>query len=101
MNYLGQVNDWRDPVTHSKTWVVGTAALTVGGAVAGVALAPVTGGGSLSAYFMALASGGVGAGAGLFSIEIFHGLDKYLAKPKSQSILFEWLKANPQPSPEP
>ena len=101
VKFLGQVNDWRDPVTHSKSWVAGTAALAVGGAVAGVALAPVTGGGSLAAYFSALVAGGAGVvtggGAGLFLIDQHHGLDKYIDKPQSQSIMFNWLKANPSP----
>jgi filamentous hemagglutinin len=95
-NYLGQVNDWRDPVTNPKLWVAGTAAALVGGAAAGVALAPATGGGSLYTYFTALVGGGVGGGVGVYGLQKYHPLQNYIAKPQSQSIMFDWLKNNPQ-----
>lgn len=89
-NYLGQINDWRDPVTNPKLWVVGTGAALVGGAAAGVALAPVTGGGSLYGYFTALIGGGIGGGIGVYGIQNIHPLDNYLSKPQTQSIMFDW-----------
>ena len=98
--YLGQVNDWRDPVTHPALWVAGTATMAVGGLVAGVALAPATGGTSLYAYFSALVGVsivGIGGGAGLHSLNNYHPFDKYITKPQAQSILFDWAKKNPQP----
>ena len=92
-NYLGQVNDWRDPVTYSKT----AAALGGSGFLAGGALF-VTGiftanpvllytGGSMAAG----AAGAAGAG-----IQYVHPLTNYIAKPQSQSIMFDWLKQNPK-----
>ncbi|MEN9625521.1 MAG: hypothetical protein RJB17_2316, partial [Pseudomonadota bacterium] len=99
-NYLGQVNDWRDPVTNPKLWVLGTGAALVGGGALGVALAPVTGGGSLYTYGAVLMggglSGGLSGGAIVYGIGNYHALDKYIAKPQSQSIMFDWLKNYPQ-----
>ncbi|PIT74197.1 hypothetical protein [Limnohabitans sp. G3-2] len=98
--YLGQVNDWRDPVTNPKLWVLGSGAALVGGAVAGVALAPTTGGGSLYTYGAALMGGGLGGGLGggaiVYGINYYHALEKYITKPQTQSIMFDWLKNNPQ-----
>lgn len=91
-NYLGQVNDWRDPVTNPKLWVAGSAALLAGGAAAGVALAPATGGGSLYVYGVSL----IGGGAIVYGINNYHSLEKYMAKPAIQSIMFERLKNNPR-----
>jgi filamentous hemagglutinin len=93
-SFLGQVNDWRDPVTSPKLWVLGTAGMLVGGAAAGVAFAPATGGGSLYSYFTALIGGGVGGGAGVYGIENIHPFANYIAKPTSQSIMFDWMKKN-------
>ena len=95
-NYLGQVNDWRDPVTNPTAWVVGTGAALVGGAAAGIALAPVTGGGSLYGYFTGLIGGGIGGGIGVYGIQNIHPFTNYIAKPQSQSIMFDWLKQNPK-----
>jgi len=88
--YLGQVNDWRDPVTNPTLWVAGTGALLISGAIAGTILAPATGGGSLGVYFTTLAGGGIGGGIGLYGINNYHPLDKYIAKPQAQSIMFNW-----------
>jgi filamentous hemagglutinin len=89
-NYLGQVNDWRDPVTNPKLWVAGTGAVALGGLAAGVALAPATGGGSLYGYFSALIGGGIGGGIGVYGINNYHAFDKYISKPQAQSIMFDW-----------
>ncbi len=92
--YLGQVNDWRDPVTNPTLWVTGTAALLAGGAAAGFALAPATGGTSLYAYGSALMGGGLGGGLGggtiVYGINNYHPMDQYIAKPQAQSIMFNW-----------
>jgi filamentous hemagglutinin len=92
--YLGQVNDWRDPVTNPTLWVTGSAALLAGGAAAGVALAPATGGTSLYAYGSALMGGGLGGGLGggaiVYGINNIHLMEKYIAKPQTQSIMFNW-----------
>jgi len=99
-NYLGQVNDWRDPVTNPKLWVLGTGVALVGGAAAGVVLAPTTGGGSLYAYGTALMGGGLGGGLGggaiVSGINNYHAFPQYITKPQSQSIMFDWLKNNSQ-----
>jgi hypothetical protein len=96
VNYLGQINDWRDPVTNPTLWVTGSAALLAGGAAAGVALAPATGGGSLYAYFTSLIGGGIGGGIGVYGINNYHPLANYITKPATQSIMFDWLKNNPR-----
>jgi len=86
-NYLGQVNDWRDPVTYSKT----AAALGGGSFLAGGALF-VTG--IFTANPLLLYSGGSmaagAAGAAGYGIQNIHPLDNYLAKPQTQSIMFDW-----------
>ena len=95
LHYLGQVNDWRDPVTHSK--IAGAVALggLVGGAAAGIALAPATGGGSLYGFFYGVMGagigGGIGGGIGKYGIDHFHPFENYIVKPKSQSIMFDWI----------
>jgi filamentous hemagglutinin len=96
VNYLGQINDWRDPVTNPTLWVIGTGAMLAGGAAAGVALAPATGGGSLYVYGSALMGGGLGGGAIVSGINYIHPFPQYIAKPATQSIMFDWLKNNPQ-----
>ena len=92
-NYLGQVNDWRDPVTYSKTAaVVGGGGFLTGGAlfVTGIFTANpalLYAGGSMAAG----AAGAAGAG-----IQYVHPFPQYIAKPQSQSIMFDWLKNNLQ-----
>ena len=107
-NYLGQVNDWRDPVTFSKTagaTAVGSAAagLVSGGiygATTGASLGATAGaaGGPLGAIFLGAVGGAVGAipGAlGYYGLQTYHPFTNYIAKPQSQSIMFDWLKQNP------
>jgi hypothetical protein len=90
----GQVNDWRDPVTNPKLWVLGTGVALIGGGALGVLLTPSTGGGSLYAYGSVLMGGGLGGGLGggsiVYGINNYHALDKYLTKPQTQSIMFDW-----------
>jgi len=90
--FLGQVNDWRDPVTYSKT----AATLGGGGFLAGGALF-VTG--IFTANPFLLYTGGSvaagAAGAAGYGLQNHHPLPQYIAKPESQSIMFDWLKANP------
>ena len=93
VNYLGQVNDWRDPVTNPTLWVIGAGAMLAGGAAAGVALAPATGGGSLYSYFTALIGGGIGGGIGVYGINNYHPLEQYITKPGAKSIMFDWQKS--------
>jgi len=91
--YLGQVNDWRDPVTYSKTAAVfGGGGFLTGGAlfVTGIFTAnPVLlyAGGSVAAG---------AAGAAGYGLQTYHPLSQYVAKPQSQSLMFDWLRSNPQ-----
>jgi filamentous hemagglutinin len=91
-NYLGQVNDWRDPVTYSKTAaVVGGSSFLAGGAlfVTGIFTANpalLYAGGSMAAG---------AAGAAGYGIQKIHPFPQYITKPQSQSIMFDWLKKNP------
>jgi Possible hemagglutinin (DUF637) len=92
-NYLGQVNDWRDPVTYSKTAGVAV----IGGGLVGVGLAGV---GIVTFNPVLLYTGGSiaagAAGAAGAGIQYVHPFEKYVVKPQSQSIMFDWLKNNPQ-----
>lgn len=104
-NYLGQVNDWRDPVTYSKT----AGGVVIGSGVAGLGVGAWTGAsygagigaglGPLGAIAGGAVGGAVGAvpgGLTLYGLKNYHPLQQYIAKPQSQSIMFDWLKNNPQ-----
>jgi hypothetical protein len=103
-NYLGQVNDWRDPVTYSKTAGVvtigsGLAGLGAGawagatyGAVMGAGLGPL---GAIAGGAVGGAVGAVPGGLTLYGLQNYHPFQNYIAKPQSQSIMFDWLKNNP------
>lgn len=101
--YLGQVNDWRDPITYSKAAEV----VSVGSFLGGLGYGEVQGcaagasGGPLGCLF----SGGTGAVvggipfvAGYLSLKYYHPFEQYIAKPQTQSIMFDWLTAN-SPAP--
>ena len=88
--YLGSVGDWRDPVTYSKTAVlVGGSGFITGGAlfITGIFTANP---------FLLYSGGSIAAGAAGFGIQNYHPFPKYISKPQSQSIMFDWLKKNPQ-----
>ncbi|WP_050467501.1 hypothetical protein [Herbaspirillum chlorophenolicum] len=82
--FLGQVNDWKDPVTYSKTAVgvvggtlIGGAALGAwyGGVVGAAAGAPA---GSLGIFFLGAAGAGFGASFGAsLGVTAFMGLKNY------------------------
>ncbi len=100
-NYLGQVNDWRDPVTYSKT----AGGVVIGSGLAGLGVGAWTGasyGAGIGAGLGplgAIAGGAVGAvpgGLTLYGLQTYHPFQQYIAKPQSQSIMFDWLKNNPQ-----
>lgn len=90
--FLGQVSDWRDPVTYSRTAGVGV----IGGGLVGVGLA---GAGLFTLNPALLYAGGSiaagAAGAAGYGLQNYHPFEQYIAKPQSQSIMFDWLKANP------
>ncbi len=97
-SYLGQVNDWRDPVTYSKLFLTG---LGVSGAVGAVGAGQSVLAGASAGPAGWLAVGGSAAAAGLLGlgkigVQTYHPLQQYLTKPQSQSIIFDWLKNNLQ-----
>ena len=102
--FLGQVNDWRDPVTYSKT--AGTVSL--GGFLTGLGYGAVqgcgagVGGGYLGCIAGGITGAAVGAAVGaapgvatFIGLKNYHPFDQYIAKPQVQSIMYDWLKANP------
>ena len=110
--YLGQVNDWRDPITYSKTAGVVSIASFLGGLFGGLGYGAVQGctagvsGGWLGCIFLGVTGGAAGAAvggaagaipgfAGYQSLKRYHLFEQYIAKPQTQTILFDWLKANP------
>lgn len=103
-SYLGQVNDWRDPLTYSKTASVVTVGTGVAGLGAGIWAGASYGAGMgsglgpLGAIFGGAVGGAVGVipgGAGLYGLQKYHPFEQYIGKPQSQAILFDWLKNNP------
>jgi filamentous hemagglutinin len=108
-NYLGQVSDWKDPVTYSKTATTVTVGSFLAGAgtgavyvaTYGATLLPVLG---PFAPAVVLAGGAVGgavgglvpAAVGLTAMKYSHPFEKYIAKPQTQSMMLDWLKHNPQ-----
>ena len=102
--YLGQVNDWRDPITYSKTAGVVSIASFLGGLGYGAAQGCAAGaiGGPQGCFFAGGAGAAVGAAVGgipfvasYLGLKSYHPFEQYLAKPQTQTILFDWLKANP------
>ena len=81
-NVLGSYNSMLDPVTHPKTWVLGTAGLFGAGIIYGAsagASATLSGSG-LEAYASGLIGGGIGGGTMLYNIKINHPFDNYFNK---------------------
>jgi filamentous hemagglutinin len=100
-NYLGQVNDWRDPVTYSKLFLTSIGASGAVGAVGaiGAGQAVLAGAAAGPAGWMAIGGSATTAGLlglGKYGVDNIHPLTNYLSKPKSQSIMFDWLKQNPK-----
>ena len=106
--YLGQVNDWRDPITYSKTAGIVSIGSFLGGLFGGLGYGAVQGctagvsGGWLGCIFLGVTGAAVGGAAGAIpgfagylSLKSYHPFEQYLAKPQTQTILFDWLKANP------
>jgi len=93
-NLIGQVNDWKDPVTHSKTVGAGVIGLGLLGAYYGARYMPVliptaniltkT---SLGKFLIGVGSAGVGAGVGATGIILNHPFKSYLKKPKLQEMI--------------
>ena len=94
--YLGQNNDWRDPVTYSKT----SGATIIGGTGAGLYLGVVNGcaagafGGPLGCFAGGAVGGAVGAGltggAVLYGLSKYHPMTNYLDKSQVVQTLQQW-----------
>ena len=91
-NYLGQVNDWRDPVTYSKLFIT---SLVTSGAVGAVGAGQSVLAGTAAGPAGWMALGGAATAAGLlglgkYGVDTYHHLTNYIAKPQTQSIMFDW-----------
>ncbi|WP_156226258.1 hypothetical protein [Herbaspirillum chlorophenolicum] len=95
---LGQVNDWRDPVTNSKT--AGTLALGligVGIVTGAEAAAPIGVPGGLLGVFAAggiggVAGGAVGFGSILYGLTGYHPFAQYFQSQKLQQQALNWQR---------
>ena len=99
--YLGQVNDWRDPITYSKTAGVVSIASFLGGLGYGAATG-LRGGRQRHDIGLHIYRNNRSSGRGeslvlrsFWGRSTTHPFEQYLAKPQTQTILFDWLKANP------
>ena len=93
--YLGQVADWRDPVTYSKT--AGT--ISIGSFVGGLSYGAVQGCfygplGCISGSISGAVVGGIPGALTFLGLTTYHSFEQYIAKPQTRSILFDWLRAN-------
>ncbi|HMM54563.1 MAG TPA: hypothetical protein PKC23_06060 [Candidatus Desulfobacillus sp.] len=100
-SFLGQINDWRDPVTYSKTATTITAASLLAGAgygaLKGCSTGAIAGGlvgcATLSATYLAV--GTVPGILGWLSLTRYHPFERYIAKPEVQRLMFDWTRALP------
>ena len=96
-SYIGQVNDWRDPVTYSKSTVIGALGVTAVGVYKGATIGASieVENGPLEAFFYswfcAVVGGGlggaVGGGVGLYGIQNYHPFRTYLQNPQVQEMI--------------
>ena len=94
-NLIGQVNDWKDPVTHSKTVGAGVIGLGLIGAyfspeisIPALGLAGKTAIGQFAAGAAGVAAGaGVGAAGVIGGVNLFHPFKTYLKKPKLKNMI--------------
>ncbi len=94
-NLVGQVNDWKDPVTHSKTVGAGVIGLGLVGAyfapeisISAIGLAGKTAIGQFAGGAAGVAAGvGVGAGTTIGAVNLFHPFKSYLKKQKLQDMI--------------
>jgi hypothetical protein len=108
VNFLGQYNDWKDPVTHSMSWGVGASASLSGGVIAGgiygVKAGAIAGSaaGPLGVVFGAgvgVALAGVGAipsVVGYHNVNKYHGIESYLNRNQNgvRTDIQDWAKRN-------
>ena len=98
--YPGQVNDWKDPITYSKTEGVVSIGSFLGGIGYGAAQGCTAGAGGMllgciSTGITGAVAGGIPGVAVFLGQKYYHQFEQYIAKPQTQTILFDWLKANP------
>jgi hypothetical protein len=97
-NVTKQYNNWKDPVTHSKTWAIGASGLFVAGAYYGatVGIGATTTGNGLEAFGSGLIGGGIGGGAIVGGIKIQHPFEAYFNKDFKglQTDIKNWAKEN-------
>ncbi len=97
--FLGQVNDWRDPVTNSKTAGALALSLTGIGIVTGAkAAAPIgTPGGLLGVLAAGLLGGGIGAtfggGSIAYGLKKYHPFTQYFETQQFQQEALSWQKS--------
>jgi len=96
VNYLGQVNNWRDPVTNSKTAGTLALGLTGAGIWAGVqtgvsVAAPIGAGGRpLGVFATGLIGGAVGGSSILYGVKNYHPFTQYFQNQQLQKQVLEW-----------
>lgn len=98
--YHGQVNDRRDPITYSKTAGVVSIGSFLGGIGYGAAQGCAAGASGMilcciSTGITGAVAGGIPGLAVFLGQKYYHQFEQYIAKPQTQTILFDWLKANP------
>lgn len=100
--FVGQVNNWKDPVTYSKTAattaIASTAFGVYKGVTTGVAIGVGTGAsvGPLETFFYGglggAVGGAVGFGSGLYGIQNYHPFGVYLQDPALQTLIKDATK---------
>ena len=98
--YPGQINDWRDPITYSKTAGVVSIGSFLGGIGYGAAQGCTAGAsgmilGCISAGITGAVVGGIPGVAVFLGQKYYHQFEQYIAKPQTQTFLFDWLRTNP------
>lgn len=93
--FIGQVNDWRDPVTYSRTAGTVSVASFLGGLGYGAVQGCGAGasGGWLGCVFGGItgaAAGAVPGVAGFFSMNTYHPFEQYMTRPDTQQLLQQW-----------
>ncbi len=107
-NLIGQYNNWKDPVTHHKTWAAGTIGLlgygVYYGATTGISMMgqpAVTTGTGLEGLASVVLGGGLGGIAGggttLYNLQIQHPFEAYFNKDfkNLQTDIKNWSQENP------
>ncbi len=99
-SFLGQVGDWRDPVTYGKTAVAVAGTSFLGGLSVGVTqgcLLGIGGGGVGCVMFgiMGGVVGGIPGALGGIGIIRYHPFERYIAKPEVQRLMFDWARILP------